>query len=108
LNVCLFTGYLTEDPVLKNFNGVNCLQFELVVYDYRRTKTDEKTRIPTYLSFEAWDSGAETIAKLAKKGSKLTVSASAKNKSKGDSQIIFRVNKFDFACLDAQADYNNE
>lgn len=108
MNICLFTGYLTSDPVLQDVNGVSCLQFELVVYDYRKTRTDEKTRIPTYLIFEAWDSGAETIARLAKKGNKLTVSASAKNKSKGDTQTVFRVNKFDFACLDNQLDSTNE
>jgi len=101
LNICNFTGFLTHDPELESQDGVGFLRFELVVYNYRKTKTGEKTRIPTYLQFEAWHTGAETIAKLAKKGYKMTVHASARNFSKDDAEIVFRVNEFDFGCLEA-------
>ena len=100
LNICSFTGFLTHDPELESQDGVSFLRFELVVYNYRKTKTGEKTRIPTYLVFEAWHTGAETIAKLAKRGYKLTVYASARNLSKDDAGIVFRVNEFDFGCLE--------
>jgi single-stranded DNA-binding protein len=69
----------------------------MVVYTYRRTKsTGEKSRIPTFLKCEAWHTGAETLEKFALKGTKITVNASAKNISKDNNNIIFRINEFDF------------
>jgi len=51
----------------------------------------------------AWDSGAETIAKLGKQGMKITVNASAKNFApESDTEIVFRINQFDFGCLDKE------
>ena len=71
-------------------------------YSYRRSKsTGEKTKIPTVLTFEAWHTGAATIAKLATKGDKMTVYASARNKSRDDETIVFRGNEFDFGCLNS-------
>lgn len=100
MNICNFTGFLSEDPqLIEVIDGTKFILFELIVYNYRRTKTGEKTRTPTYISCEAWHTGAETIANLGKKGSKMTISASAKNVN-GD--IIFRVNEFDFGCLDGE------
>jgi single-stranded DNA-binding protein len=98
MNLCSFTGFLVEDPVLTNKNNVSVVNFTLVMYSYRRTKsTGEKSRTPTFLDFEAWHTGAETIKKFAKKGSKISVFASAKNTAKGYRDVIFRVNEFDFA-----------
>ena len=102
MNICSFTGFLLEDPLLNNKDGVSFLEFRLITYSYRRSKsTGEKTKIPTVLTFEAWHTGAETIAKLATKGEKMTVYASARNKSRDDETIIFRVNEFDFGCLNS-------
>jgi single-stranded DNA-binding protein len=71
-------------------------EFTLVVYNYRRAKsTGEKSRIPTYLQCEAWHTGAETIERFATKGSKMTIQASVKNRSKDDDRIVFRINEFD-------------
>jgi hypothetical protein len=58
-------------------------------------KTGEKSRIPTYLLCEAWHTGAETIEKLATKGTKIAIQASAKHFSGDDDYLIFRVNEFD-------------
>jgi single-stranded DNA-binding protein len=103
MNICSFTGFLLEHPRLEKKEGVNFLSFKLITYFYRRAKsTGEKSRIPTVLSFEAWHTGAETIAKLAQKGDKMTVYASARNKSKDDTTIVFRVNEFDFGCLNQE------
>ncbi len=74
--------------------------FVMVVYTYRKTKTGEKNRIPTYIHCEAWHTGAETLEKYATKGTKLVVHASAKNISKEDDQIVFRINEFDFCNQD--------
>ena len=101
MNICTFTGYITDDPILERVNGVSFLDLRIVVYNYRRTKsTGEKSRTPVYLDCEAWHTGAETIAKLGKKGTKITVNCSAKNAAGDDDCVIFRNNEFDFACLD--------
>jgi single-stranded DNA-binding protein len=101
MNNCTFTGFLTQDPIIEQTeSGVDFLQFQLVVYSYRKAKsTGEKVKIPTYLNFEVWDSGAKTIATLAKKNSKLTVYASARN-TQGSNDVVFRVNEFDFGCVE--------
>ena len=97
---------MLDDPELSPDDGVSHLVFKLITYTYRRSKsTGEKSRIPTVLTFEAWHTGAETIAKLAKKGTKMTVSASARNSmphTNGYNDIVFRVNEFDFGCLNQE------
>ena len=96
MNLCSFTGFLTEDPRLHESNGVSQAKFTIVTYNYRTAKsTGEKSRIPTFISCEAWHTGAETICELFKKGSKIHVHASAKHVSKDNKDIIFRVNEFD-------------
>ena len=96
MNLCSFTGFLTEDPVLAEVDGVSRATFTLVAYTYRTTKsTGEKSRIPTFIKCEAWHTGADTIYNLFVKGSKIHIHASAKNASKGSREIVFRVNEFD-------------
>ena len=111
MNICSFTGYLSEDPKLSNVNGVSLVEFTLITYTYRKTKsTGEKSRIPTFLNCEAWHTGGETIKKFAKKGSKISILASARNVSKDNKDIVFRVNEFDFATVDSdklsESEYN--
>ncbi len=96
MNMCCFTGYLVENPRISMSGDIVKADFVMVVYTYRKTKTGEKNRIPTYIHCEAWHTGAETIEKYATKGTKLVINASAKNISKEDDQIVFRVNEFDF------------
>lgn len=103
MNNCTFTGYLYLDPALEvdKDSGSEYCEFTLIVYEYVRNKRGEKKRYPTYLRLRAWDSGGRTIAKLGKQGMKITVNASAKNLyPDDDSTIVFRVNQFDFGCLD--------
>lgn len=96
MNVCCFTGYLTENPRISVIDDVILAEFTMVIYNYRRSKnTGEKTRTQTIIQCEAWHTGAETIEKFATKGTKLTVNASVKNISKDNRNIIFRVNEFD-------------
>lgn len=96
MNVCSFTGYLIENPRVSVVDDIVKAEFVMVVYTYRKTKSGEKNRIPTYISCEAWHTGAETLEKYATKGTKLVINASAKNISKDDSRVIFRINEFDF------------
>ena len=101
MNVCSFTGFVADDPVLHKSNGVSVINFTLVTYTYRRAKsTGEKSRIPSFLKFEAWHTGAETIDRFAKKGSKISIIASARNTSKDNKDVVFRVNQFDFASIE--------
>ena len=96
MNVCTFTGYLTDNPTISDVGNVVLAEFTVVVYNYRRIKSSgEKSRIPTYLRCEAWHTGAETLERYATRGTKITVNATAKNVSKDDPRIIFRVNEFD-------------
>lgn len=96
MNMCSFTGYLVENPKISVVNDVVLAEFAMVVYTYRKTKTGEKNRIPTYIRCEAWHTGAETIEKYATKGTKLVINASAKHPDKDSLDIVFRVNEFDF------------
>lgn len=103
MNNCVFTGYLTEDPVLVKNDGVSFLDLEFVVYNYRTTrKTGEKSKTPVYLYLEAWHTGAETIHKLAKEGTKMTVQATAKNVSAENNDVVFRINEFDIHDKDEE------
>jgi len=62
MNLCSFTGFLTEDPVLKQVDGVSQAEFTLVTYTYRTAKsTGDKSRIPTFIKCEAWHTCSETI-----------------------------------------------
>jgi single-stranded DNA-binding protein len=96
MNICCFTGYLVENPKISIEADIVRAEFVMVIYNYRKTKTGEKNRIPTYLRCEAWHTGAEILEKYAIKGTKLVVYASAKNVSKDNVGVIFRINEFDF------------
>jgi single-stranded DNA-binding protein len=101
MNNCNFTGYLVENPRISVVDDIVLAEFVVVVYTYRRTKsTGEKSKIPTYLRCEAWHTGAETLERFATKGTKISFTASAKNVSKENSSIIFRINEFDLCHQD--------
>lgn len=100
MNICSFTGYLVENPRISMDGDIVRAEFTMVTYTYRKTKTGEKNRIPTYINCEAWHTGAETLEKYATKGTKLVINASVKNISKDDNRIIFRINEFDFCSQD--------
>lgn len=105
MNNCVFTGYLYLDPEMEidEDTGAEYCEFTLTTYEYVRNKRGEKKRYPTFVRLRAWDSGGRTIAKLGKSGMKITVNASAKNMySEDDTGIVFRVNQFDFGCLDKE------
>lgn len=103
MNHCIFTGYLLFDPIDSYEPNPSVCTFKLVTYEYKRNKRGEKKRYPTTVTFQAFDSGADAIVKLGKKGMKMTIHASAKNgfmKTDASDDILFRVNSFDFGCLD--------
>lgn len=96
MNSCNFTGYIVEDPMISKENNVSVAEFTVVVYNYRKTKsTGEKSRTPVYLQCEAWHTGADILERFATKGTKITFMATAKNVSKEDKRVIFRISEFD-------------
>lgn len=101
MNNCTFTGYLVEDPILDDADGASCCTVKMITYEYRKNKRGEKKKVPTTITLQAWASGAETIAKLGRKGTKMTVYASARNET-SQNDVVFRVNEFDFGCLDKE------
>ena len=103
MNNCVFTGYLVENPISSYQGNVLKVEFIIVTYTYRTVKkTGEKTRIPTYIHCEAWHTGAETIEKNTKAGTKITIQSSAKHYSQEDEALVFRVNEFDICDHETQ------
>ncbi len=105
MNHCIFTGYLLHDPSVGYEPSPSVCTFKLVTYEYTRNKRGEKKRYPTTVTFQAFDSGADAITKLGKRGMKMTIHASARNgqmKTEASDDILFRVNSFDFGCLDKE------
>ena len=105
MNNCTFTGYIYLDPEIDidEDSGAEYCEFTLQVNEYFRNKRGAKKRHSTFVRLRAWDSGARTIAKLGRSGMKMTVNASAKNlEPEDDVMICFRVNQFDFGCLDKE------
>ena len=100
MNNCSFIGFFDEKPLLDKTNGVSYIYFELEIIEYRKTKTGEKVKNSIFLPFEAYHTGAETIHKIAQKGSKITVQCSARTwaDESGYETVVFRINEFDFGC----------
>lgn len=107
MNTCYFIGFFSEKPHLDKMSGVSYTHFELEIITFRKTKAGEKVKTVTYLPFEAYHTGAETITKIAQPGSKIAVQCSAKTwkDNEGYESVIFRINEFDFSC---QEEINNE
>jgi single-stranded DNA-binding protein len=100
MNSCSFVGRLVRDPKLVRLDRTYVVEFCLAINEYRRLKDGNKTKQIDYFDFEAWDSGATTIAKHCKKGDELAVLATARqfcwndDEGKKISRVKFRVNNF--------------
>lgn len=99
MNCCHFVGKLAVDPELKEINGTYVVNFVLAVEDYRKDKDGMKHRRVDYLDFEAWDTGATTIAKHFQKGDMLIIDAEARQHKwvtgeQKRQKIVFRVKTF--------------
>ena len=100
-NDCRFLGRMVSDPnLIKTKNDVDLVTFTLAVPEYRRERSGEKKRNVSYFDFEAWDSGATTLAKYTRKGDEIFVHASARPNNWTDKtgrknyQVKFRVKEF--------------
>ena len=85
MNINILRGNLARDPEVRkvNSNGkstsvVNCT----IAVSREYTKSNgEKDKITTFVSCEAWDSGAEIIGQSFKKGDLVMVEGSLRNDS---------------------------
>ncbi len=103
MNYCLFMGRFTQDPELRHTsNNVPVLNFTLAIRSRFKKSNGETDRETAFMRFEAWDSGAETIAKHFRKGDPIIVHCRAKNISWVDKEgnkhngVVYRVNEFNF------------
>jgi single-strand DNA-binding protein len=72
MNLCIFVGNFTKDPVVKKVNGANgeVSVVKFVIGVNRKFKGKEKSTFPT---IEAWGDQADLIGKYFKKGSLIRV-----------------------------------
>ena len=114
-NDCRFLGRLVSDPrLIKTKSDVDLVTFTLAVPEYRREKNGDKKKNVSYFDFEAWDTGAATIAKYSEKGDEIFVHASARPNIWTDSegvkryQVKFRVKEFKLFNFKTHNETNNE
>ena len=106
MNIVHLSGAFTKDPELKEIStGEKTTKVvNFVLASSRRFKkkdgsSDEET---TFVNCEAWDSGAETIAKWFNKGDQIIINGSLKNERWEDkegnkrSRDKVRVSNFEF------------
>tara|TARA_R110000744_G_scaffold3161_2_gene12274 strand:+ start:5870 stop:6199 length:330 start_codon:yes stop_codon:yes gene_type:complete len=100
MNNCTLIGRFVTDPDIKNVGKTKLVTFSLAVEEYRKDKEGNKKKRVDFFDFEAWDSGAETINELCRKGDVIAVSASARQQKWTNSdneyrqKVIFRVQNF--------------
>lgn len=102
VNTCILGGRLVRDPELRQLqSGVSVVNFTVAVPERPYKKNGERIQNVTFVPCEAWDSGAETIAKYFKKGDPIIIRASMKTDSwtkdgEKRSRISCRVEEFWF------------
>ena len=105
MNLSIFGGNFVRKPELKQVGDANTsvVNFTIAVNRVFNSRDGEKKKEVTYLDCEAWDSGAETIARNCNKGDYIIIYASVKNENWTDattgnkrSRVKFRVDRFEF------------
>jgi single-strand DNA-binding protein len=106
MNLVVLKGNLTRDPEVKpittrNNKTTNVANFTIAVSRFFKKADGNRDKITTFIPCEAWDTGADTIAKILKKGDPVLVQGSLKVDSweqddgQKRSRIKVRVNTFD-------------
>lgn len=95
-------GRFAQDPELKEVETANkttyVCNFTLAVDEFRSVN-GEKVKTTSFFDFEAWDTGAKTIANYAKKGDTLNFRARPRQNKwttpEGNrSKVVFRLEEF--------------
>ena len=92
MNNCSFFGKISK-MALSYQDSVPCMDLELSVENFRKSKSGKKIVENSYLVFVAWDSAAETLNANAKNGDFLLVKE-AEARNWDDDRIYFRINEF--------------
>lgn len=103
MNQCHFLGRLVAKPELKTVGGDKRVVNFRIAVDRRYKRGKETAKETAFLDCEAWDTGADLIAKHLDKGQVAIFHASVKQEEWEDkntgqkrSKLKFRVNSFDF------------
>ncbi len=103
MNQCHFEGRITADPELRNISNEKRVTNFRIAVDRRYKRGKETAKETAFLDMEAWDTGADIIAKHFAKGDPIIVHCSVKQEEWDDkatgarrSKLKFRVNSFDF------------
>ena len=106
MNIVHLSGAFTRDPELKEITAgersTKVVNFVLASSRRFRKKDGTSDEETTFVNCEAWDSGAETIAKWFSKGDQIIINGSLKNEKWEDkegnkrSRDKVRVSSFEF------------
>ena len=106
MNKVILKGNLTRDPEVKEIpfseRTSKVANFTLAVSRYYKKKNGETEQATEFIDCEAWDSGAETMGKILKKGDPVLLEGSLKKETWEDketgqkrSRVKVRVSNFD-------------
>ena len=103
MNINIIRGNLTRDPEVRTVNigskQTSVVNFTVATSREYTKANGEKDKVTTFISCEAWDSGAEIIADSFQKGDLVLVEGSLRNDSwekdgVKHSTLKLRVNNF--------------
>lgn len=85
MNITILRGNLARDPELRNVSigdkQTSVVNFTIAVSREFTKANGTQDKVTSFISCEAWDSGAETIASSFKKGDLVMVEGSLRNDS---------------------------
>jgi single-strand DNA-binding protein len=87
MNIVILRGNLTRDPELRHINSASSdrktavVNFTVAVSREFSRANGTKDKVTSFISCEAWDSGAETIASSFNKGDLVLVEGTLRNDS---------------------------
>ena len=85
MNITLIKGNLARDPELRTVNTsgkpTSVVNFTVAVSREYVKSNGEKDKITSFISCEAWDTGAEMISESLKKGDLVMIEGSLRNDS---------------------------
>jgi len=117
MNLCIFMGRLTQEPLVTRHARTTGEQFDClnnsIAIDNGKDKNGDK--LPTtFIDFSVYDKTAQTLAKYAKKGGRIAIQGSLETKtyfSKKSNENVttlkLNVNKINILDYKEVATYNN-
>lgn len=105
MNIVVLKGNLARDPEIKRVNTggkeSSVVSITLAVSRHFKRANGDKSTETTFVNCEAWDTGAETIARYCSKGSELLIEGCLKEdkwetkEGEKRSRIKVRINNFE-------------